>query len=117
MLIKDNVHSYHLVQVVGSYFPLNLFYKHYLLQDKLKRANILYYTLDTPIVLAHLSLKLKWAFLITYHLSICLSVFKLFTFFTSTEPLGQFQPSLAKRGFDEWSHPFPRGDNWESYHG
>ena len=28
---KVIVHSYHLVQVVGAYFPLDLFYKHYLI--------------------------------------------------------------------------------------
>ena len=56
--------------------------------------------------LAHLSWKLKWAFLITYcPSSVCLSVCKLFTFSSSSqELLGQFQPNLAQsilgwRGF------------------
>ena len=60
--------------------------------------------------LAHLSWKLKWAFLITCRSSsVCLSVrpsvCKLFTFSSSSpEPLGQFQPNLAQsilgwRGF------------------
>ena len=56
--------------------------------------------------LAHLSWKLKWAFLITCHpSSVCLSVCKLFTFSSSSpEPLGQFQTNLAQsilgwRGF------------------
>ena len=64
--------------------------------------------------LAHLSWKLKWAFLITCRPSsvcpsicpsVCLSVCKLFTFSSSSpEPLGQFQPNLAQsipgwRGF------------------
>ena len=64
--------------------------------------------------LAHLSWKLKWAFLITCRpSSVCLSVrppvrpsvCKLFTFSSSSpEPLGQFQPILAQsilgwRGF------------------
>ena len=63
--------------------------------------------------LAHLSWKLKWAFLITFSdhlssvvcLSVCPSVCKLFTFSSSSpEPLGQFQPNLAQsilgsRGF------------------
>ena len=50
---------------------------------------------------AHLSWKLKWAFLITcrpssVRLSVCLSV-RLFTFSSSSpEPLGQFQPNLAQ---------------------
>ena len=70
------------------------------------------------IFLAHLSWKLKWAFLITcrpasvcpsvrpsVRPSVCLSVCKLFTFSSSSsEPLGQFQPNLAQsilgwRGF------------------
>ena len=52
--------------------------------------------------LAHLSWKLKWAFLITccpssVCSSVCLSVCKLFTFSSSSpEPLGQFQPNLAQ---------------------
>ena len=53
--------------------------------------------------LAHLSWKLKWAFLITFvH---CPSVCKIFTFSSSSqEPLVQFQPNLAQsilgwRGF------------------
>ena len=52
--------------------------------------------------LAHLSWKLKWAFLITCSLcrlsvcpSICPSIYNLFTFSSSPEPLGQFQPNLA----------------------
>ena len=65
--------------------------------------------------LAHLSWKLKWAFLITFRplsvrplsirLSVRPSVCKLFTFSSSSpEPLGQFQPNLAQsilgwRGF------------------
>ena len=60
--------------------------------------------------LAHLSWKLKWAFLITCRplsvcLSVCPTVCKLFTFSSSSpEPLGQFQPNLAQsilgwRGF------------------
>ena len=56
--------------------------------------------------LAHLSWKLKWAFLITRRpSSVYLSVCKLFTFSSSPpEPLGQFQPNLAQsilgwRGF------------------
>ena len=68
--------------------------------------------------LAHLSWKLKWAFLIAFRpssvcpsvcpsvcLSVCPSVCKLFLFSTSSpEPLGQFQPNLAQnilgwRGF------------------
>ena len=48
-------------------------------------------------LLAHLSWKLKWAFLITCRPSVCLSVCKLFTFSSSSpEPLGQFQPNLAQ---------------------
>ena len=65
---------------------------------------------DSKWILAHLSWKLKWAFLITCRpASVCpsvyLSVCKLFTFsFSSPEPLGQFQPNLAQsilgwRGF------------------
>ena len=65
-------------------------------------------------VLAHLSWKLKWAFLITFRpSSVCSSVrpsvhpsvCKLFTFSSSSpEPLSQFQPNLAQsilgwRGF------------------
>ena len=59
--------------------------------------------------LAHLSWKLKWAFLITFRpssvcLSVCLSVCKLFTFSSSPELMGQFQRNLAQsilgwRGF------------------
>ena len=54
--------------------------------------------------LAHLSWKLKWAFQIAGRpSSVCPSVYKLFLFSTSfQEPLGQFQPNLAKsrvRGF------------------
>ena len=54
------------------------------------------------LLLAHLSWKLKWAFLITCRpsavcLSVCPSVCKLFTFSSSSqEPLGQFQPNLHK---------------------
>ena len=57
-------------------------------------------------ILAHLSWKLKWAFLITcclmsVCLSVCLSVrppvCKLFTFLSSyPEPLGKFQPNLTQ---------------------
>ena len=61
--------------------------------------------------LAHLSWKLKWAFLITCRpssvcSSVCLFICKLFTFPSSSpEPLGQFQPNLAQtilgwRGFE-----------------
>ena len=67
--------------------------------------------------LAHLSWKLKWAFLITC----CLFVCKLFTFSTSSPvPLGQFQPNVAQiilewRGFKfvqmKGHALFPRGDN------
>ena len=51
--------------------------------------------------LAHLSWKLKWAFLITCCLSVCLSVCpsvcKCFTFsFSFQEPQGQFQPNLGQ---------------------
>ena len=48
--------------------------------------------------LAHLSWKLKWAFLTACGLSsVCLSVRKLYTFSTSSpEPLGQFQPKFAQ---------------------
>ena len=61
--------------------------------------------------LAHLSWKLKWAFLITcrpsslcpsVRPSVCLSVCKLFTLSSSSpEPLGQFQPNLAQ-SIDGW---------------
>ena len=48
--------------------------------------------------LAHLSWKLKWAFLIVFRpSSVCPSVCELFLFSTSSpEPLGQFQPKLAQ---------------------
>ena len=77
--------------------------------------------------LAHLSWKLKWAFLITCRpssvclsvcLSVCPSVCKPFTFSSSSpEPLGQFQPNLAQnilgwRGFKffKWRAPlFSKG--------
>ena len=74
-------------------------------------------SINTVVLLAHLSWKLKWAFLITFcpssvRLSVCPSVcpsvrlsVNFFTFSTSSqEPLGQFQPNLAQiilrlRGF------------------
>ena len=49
--------------------------------------------------LAHLRWMLKWAFLITCHLSVC----KLFTFsFSSPEPLNQFQPNLTQSIHGWW---------------
>ena len=75
-------------------------------------------------LLAHLSLKLKWAFLITCRQSsVPPSVCKLFTFSSSSpEPLGEFQPNLAQsilgwRGFKfvqmKGPRSFPRGDNYK----
>ena len=66
--------------------------------------------------LAHLSWKLKWAFLITccpssVCLSVCLSVCKLFTFSSSSpEPLGQFQPGEGDLSLFKWrAPPFSKG--------
>ena len=90
------------------------------------------YSFQVRNFLAHMSWKLKWAFLITFCplsvcLSVCLSVHpsvcKLFTFSSSSqEPLSQFQPNLAQnilgwRGF-KFIHmkgpgPFLRGDNYK----
>ena len=71
-------------------------------------------------LLAYLSWKLKWAFLITCcPLSVRLSVRPSVCLSSSSpEPLGQFQPNMAKsilgwRGSNEGPHPFPRGDNNE----
>ena len=68
---------------------------------------------------AHLSWKLKWAFLIVF--SVCPSVCKLFTISSSPEPLSQFQPNLTQSSIGWWvfkssnekPHPFPRGDNYK----
>ena len=78
--------------------------------------------------LAHLSWKLKWAFLIaccpsSVRLSVCPFVCKLYTFSSSSqEPIGQFQPKLGTKHpyvmgiqvcSNEVPRPFPRGDNNE----
>ena len=74
------------------------------------------------LLLAHLSQRLKWAFLIiccplSCHPSVSLILCKLFIFSTSPKPLVQFQQNLAQSILafcsNEGLLPLPRGDNGE----